>query len=557
MAQRAGDDFWASLTPDEQDMIMSSFGMTGPTPMDYGFEDDLGAMDPFSFGGNLGLSGMGSPGVQPFVGGYETKGKVDPMSRTEEAGRVNLLQDYGSLSVDNILSGYGGGGSYDVGAFTPTYEWGEPLNLKGRRRAETLARSGGYQGFLADLIFNEELTDAEAEAKLYEVVNAPDEGLSDADRAKRQALIDSMPPSMRDDGINVPSSRSGAGAKARTGREQWDTDIIHENAASIWNGLMDDPEFAHFDEASGQYYGKTPEEAMVKTPQMLAYDKFGIPYPTASYEDPKYLDAMTQSLGGPVGEEADLAAEGYLADQRRLEREVGSARGRAQRSYGATQDLESALGGVKQRPMTEWDAMAEAFRNDQDQTAARDEFRGRYGGARQPTVPRGPATIPGFVKDQGPVGGPRGGRSPIPESNIVNLLKGGAATPPMVTPPGPLAGIDRFGNRVLSDSPTLARSGALTDAFDFGHIFRDEQREAPKMTPLKRGDVEKQKGRATADRSKARQAREAQVAATYRDPRLAGVESMVRAYVLANAGQTPFRDAMASRNANARRMLGG
>jgi hypothetical protein len=284
----SNQDPLAGLTAEEIQQLLASY--SGSSFEDY--------EDPFTSGGgfDFSYSGGGSP-VQPGVAGFTTKGAVDPMSRTEEAGRVNLLQDYGALSVDNILSGYGGGGSYDIDAFTPTYDYGEPLNLKGRRKAEALAGADSWQGVVADLILNGQMNPDEAEAALYKFIETPadDPGLTPDEQARKQAVIDSMKPLMAP-ATNKPPSLTdpGTGQSAAT-TDPYNSDTIRSFTTQVWSDLMEDPEFAYQDPETGAYYDKTPEQAMVKTPQMLAYDKFGIPYPVENYQDPKWLDAMAGS----------------------------------------------------------------------------------------------------------------------------------------------------------------------------------------------------------------------------------------------------------------------
>ena len=530
-----GDEFWNSLNEDEKAQIASSFGMTGPTPFDYGFEDDFGA-EPlpggfdFSYGG--GFNGMGDPGmgaIQPSVDYFTTKGKIDPTSRTEEAGRVNLLQDYGSLSVDNILTGYAGGGAYDVGAFTPTYDYGEPINLKGRRKAESLAESGGWQGFVTDLIL-EGKSPAEAEAMLYQTIEAPDdETLTDEERLLKQGLAESMKPLMAAD-TGAPASVQGrsSGRSAAT-TDPYDTAPIREFTTRVWSDLMDDPEFKHYDEATGLYYDKTPEEAMVKTPQMMAYDKFGIPYPTATYEDPKYMEEFTAMAAGGAGpEERETMYGDWQGQQDARMKQAAAARQSEVASGGAASALEKAFAESQkdQRPMTEWDAILDAARSGGDQQGARDKFNQTYGPNR---------------RGQGPL-------APGSQGGGFDFL-GQGGEPPMISGPGPYSGINRAGDRALLGDKSLRTP--------WGFAAARPNRGRPTVKRTKQEDVDKQRGRArTATTNRSRQANQV-YRETYNDPRLAAVEALGRAYALAQSGQTPFRDAMQVRNANSRRMLSG
>src|SRR5207344_3371488 len=91
------DQWWGSLTPDEQDqLMMQSLGPTGPSLASYGFDDtgsDFGAT-PFDF--SYSGAPTGSESIQPSVDYFTTKGKIKPGDLAEEAKRVTLLPDYGS-----------------------------------------------------------------------------------------------------------------------------------------------------------------------------------------------------------------------------------------------------------------------------------------------------------------------------------------------------------------------------------------------------------------------------------------------------------------------------
>lgn len=558
------DRWWSSLSPDEQDslMLQAAGGITGPTNADFVDEED-----PFQLNGgfDFSYSGGNGAGVQPNVGGFTTKGKVNLGDLAQEAKRVNLLQDYGSLSVDNILSGYTGGGGYDAGAFTPTYEYGQPINLPGRRKAEVLSKSGGWQGFVTDLIFGEGLSPAEAEAKLYETINAPDDpSLSDQDRQLRDTLKASMEPLRMESPVPGATDINQRGKKI--GEDFYDTENVNAFTTRVWSDLLEDPDFSYQDPKTGLYYAKTPEEAMVKTPQMLAYDKFGIPYPTATYEDPKYQDAFVQAQTGMTPEELGVAGERFQSGQNRLDKETARAQARAETSGQATTDLERMYREFEANPPTIADRRTGPVENPYNLDQPSLEAANKAGEIDLDLLLKDP-NLAGQFGMPSPTSGQqsgdydrqrkawidqqkqrlleeayqRGAKQDIPNAlySAVNT-KGNRAVVPRVKNERELNTYN-FGNKVLN-----ALGGITMGATN---------RQPGGKTTL--GDVTRQRVKSGRDINAARRSERLAGENTFNDPRLAQIEALARAVTLTAAGQTPFRDAMAARNANARRMLGG
>jgi len=538
------DNWWGSLTPDEQDaLMMQSLGPTGPTLAQYGFENDTGGFgaEPFDFSyTGAPTSGMG---VQPQVDYFTTKGKVKPGDLAEEAKRVNLLQDYGSLSVDNILSGYAGAGAYDTGAFTPTYEFGEPLNLKGRRKAESLSKTGGWQGFVTDLILNNNLSPAEAEAELYKTINAPDSpDLTDQQRQLKASLSESMKPLIMPK--NVSGQIPGAGGSVVTQsptKDPYNADVIRQFTTNVWSDLMEDPEFSYQDPKTGLYYGKTPEEAIKKTPQMLAYDKFGIPYPTATYEDQKYLDEFARSeSGGLAPDEIEAAGEGWQARQSKLEKAAAGETAKAKKAGTAAASLEDIWGKYQAQPQ-----------------------------GYAPT-PSGPPTnpynlsAPSIEAAKAAAKIDAGGTQDkdlydrMFQEAMTRAARHQGANVPGVAPAVRTTGAGDIEPFTFGSSPGLPeQQTAIIDAFRGKAPFATAMHAGQGPRRATEQDVAAQRQRAQQQTRNASQQQNAVFQETYRDPRLAQIAALGRAYALQRAGQTPFRDAMAARNANARTMLSG
>jgi hypothetical protein len=543
------DDFLNSLTPSEIQQLLG-----------YGdFADEDYGGDVYDFGFAPSEYGMG---VQPQVDYFTTKGKVNYGDIAQEAKRVNLLQDYGSLSVDNILSGYAGGGAYDVGAFTPTYDYGEPVNLPGRRKAESLAKTSGWQGFVTDLILNQGLSPAEAEQQLYATISAPDdESLSDTDRAMKEALTESMAPLMTSPSLDqqMPGGTKGLVTKSPTG-QPYDADTIRQFTTNVWSDLMEDPDFKYQDPESGLFYDRTPEEALIKTPQMAAFDKFGIPYPTATYEDPKYMDEFARSESGMGPEEIAGAGDTWAAKHALQVAQAGKASQAGRESGVRAGELERAFAEsqAEQRPMTKWDAVMQAATSGGDQEAAMADFMRRYGEAEPSTFTAPNVRLAPNERTTFGVG-PNERRNDVAnaEGGLASVFDfggvGGGETPPMISDGGPLSGTNRAGDRVLATDPSLRRA----QAWDFAAALTGRKAPIPEVRRTTQADVDKQRTRANTSRNRSAQQQNALFRDTYNDPRMAQAAALGRALALVKAGQTPFKDAMAARNTNARLMLSG
>jgi hypothetical protein len=545
-----------SLPDNERQQVLYDMGFAGATDTPWSFGE---SNEPQLDYGNYDLLQMGNVDIPELT----SKGAVDPFDLTQQAKQVNLAQDYGALILDNILSAMSGPGAYDVGAFTPTYDYGEPLNLTGRRKAETRAQQGGYEGFLADQILNENLSPSEAEALMWSIVETPDDDpdLTDDDRARKKALLATLPkaPPVRLTGADAVMAQkglisgglpgavaTGQSAEAATeGRAQYDTAKVTAAADTVWNDLMEDPEFAYRDEATGQYYGRTPEQAMIKTPQMEFFDRYGLPYPTASYTDPKYLESSLNAQG-TTPESRAAEQEAYDAAFAGLNEEVAGASDRYKGANTANQEL------------------IEAFRN---APGVSPEERQPYGAERftQAQTPRTPITsgqagaqitnqLRGLGQDVGPVTQPQFGE--MVAQQLRDLGGTSAPTPPRVPSTGP--------SYMQSQGPFVSDVGGNITPYDFANP--PEQAPESAIARIIRGtlgfggsrDVPKTRRATQADlatQGKTRQdaAREVQrisgqrLQATYQDPRLAAITQGAYLNALAQQGRTPFNDAIALR----------
>jgi len=552
------DQWWSSLTPDEQDMLMSqamggstatSFNPTTASPggFDFSYPDTTMDFTPTSEGSD----------IQPSVAGFTTKGKINNSDRAQVAGKVNLLQDMGSLSVDNILSGYGGAGSYDPNAFTPTYEFGSPVNLPGRRKAESLAQSGGWQAFVSDQILNKGLSPAQAEEALYEYVNAPDDPKLDQNSKDLKAsVLASMGPLKQEGPAGL--SIGGQGSTKKLGDSTYNTDTVRAFTTNVWSDLMNDPDVAYTDPQTGLSYSKTPEEAMKKTPQMLAYDKFGIPYPTATYEDPDYIKQFASAEGGQSFDDILASSADYQKTLGGYDKYVAGLNTQAQASGKAADDLDKMMaayrGGAHTAPTGA--APGNPYGLDKDsleaanKAAELDYQNFRKTGSEIPGKTKGTAAYIQAEDEK--------------RKSFIDAAMKRAANAKGIQTEGttPFAITDQAGNAVpftfggKDQQPLSTRVYSQTKGPN-GQLTQTKPSGGSRPYHVADDTVSGQRQRANDAVARRSQAANAAFQATYRDPINAVAAAIGRAYVLSRSGQTPFRDAMASRNANAARMLYG
>ena len=499
MARTDEDEFWDmfdQLSPQEQDNLLYDQQYSEATEMPWTFG---GGMEPELDYGNYDLFEMGNVDIPEMT----AKGKVDPFDLSQQAKRVNLAQDYGALTLDNILSGMAGPGAYDIDAFTPTYEYGEPLNMKGRRTAESLAARGGYDGYLANAIFNEGKNPSEAEAEIWAIVDTPDD---DPDRtpeedALRDSIIKTMPATLEEDPL-VAAGLRGSTGKQPTGRARFDQKMVRDTAQNLYTQLMEDPEYAYYDEATGRYYDRTPEEAMVKTPQMEFFEKYGLPYPTANYDDPERVSAFAAAETGVSPEDRELEALAYDEEQARMKEQVS---GLSARTSGARKALGGLQRAFDEAPMVREVSVRHGFGEDQDVVT--------HKGGMFRQAPRVGTTFEGDIVpyDFGKA------------SNNEDLVTG-RGTFDVFAKEGPFS----RKKKGKLDEP-VTRRGTKQDLRRQGSAFQKAA-------------------------SKTQQASRARNQAQYNDPRLAEIEAMGRMIALRQSGRTPFNDAVALRRQGTRAM---
>jgi hypothetical protein len=324
----------AFADPRERDAILAGMGYTrsgefqgfgaDEEEVPYTEEDYVSAYQ--GMPGNFGLEGVGA------IPQYTAKGALDPRDLTQVGQGINVAQDYGALFVDNALNSLLGPGAYGPDAFTPTYEYGDIVVPKGRNRLEDLASRGGWEGYVADKILNQGMSTTEAMGALQDFVEnaAPDDTASQKAVDFYNSVLRSMPrlqekaPQTTRPGLNPETGKFEPGGTPVEDIGFWgdyDYDRIFNRTTELADSLYEDEVPGWQDPQTGQYYDRAPTE--IKTPQMEWYDKYGLPYPTASYEDPEYAERLLNREEGTTPQQRAFEAQEY---QRAYQDLVGKTR---------------------------------------------------------------------------------------------------------------------------------------------------------------------------------------------------------------------------------------
>jgi hypothetical protein len=547
MAKKDEKNWWeefAYMTPAEQEWVMAEHGLPFTPPVTYAEEGE----DEFPI---PQIAGMPE---------FTSKGALDPMDLTQFNKQIDTSKDYAGLLVDNVLSMLSGGGAYNSDAFTPTMEYGKEVTQPGSERLAQTANRGGWEGYVASKMLYENMTPSQAMGALQDFVEAIDPEDPEAD-PQAKALLQSLPRYKRESGPEPP------GAEPKTFWETYDYDRVFNTASELQNAVFEDDMPGWVDPDTGRMYEAKPEE--IKTPQMEWYDKYGLPYPTASYTDPEYLEGSLNRAEGttPEQREAEVSAYEPLYGQAAEQTQKMEALQRAQMSIEG--ELAKAWNEIlpqdNRQPLDTRPATTTA------PGSAGVEY-GRQRGA-SPTAPgaatmRGTsqqATLPTTVLQPGrqmvplaglgnPATGAKAGRTwaytgngnlfaePPPQpkaapmvrtlaSGLTGLVGGGFA-------PQPNQG-QGFG--VLA--PGEMAKDPMFSAFTAPKGSKTRQMKESDVSPTARWkrfeESEKRAGRA---RTQQRQVEAA-------DPRLNDIETYARLWAAMQSGRTPLQDALAGRRA--------
>lgn len=556
------------MTPQEQQWVMAEHGLpytpANAEPTSYDYTDEEALM-------GYPLAGVAATPE------YTSKGALDPRDLSQVAKGINVAQDYGALLLDNILSGLSGPGSYDAGAFTPQVEYGKELRMAGREQLADLAGKGGWEGYIADKMLNENMSSSQAMAALEADVAGLDP--NDPELPPNvKAVIRSLP-KVRATGANAVAQQiaGGPGGLGGGGDEAdfwstYDYDRIYSRANELQDKVYED-EIAGYEEVDAQgrthYYDAPPE--VIKTPQMEFFDKYGLPYPTASYNEPRYVEQMLNAEEGTTPEYRQAEAADYEDQYNRI---IGQTR-QAEQAYETQGDLEDQM-------LKAWEAaQPKPLATRPGTTTVPGRAGIEYGQERRvsPNAP-GAATImptaeqmmlpttvlqpgrqlanptPGtnprtgigagntwaYTNDQGQMfaTNPNQPTSPLQVRTLANGLMGlvgGGAAPQ----PGEGRGFGVLAPGQTSKDPLFSAFTAPKGS---------------KTRSLTGSDVDQKArtNRAVAANDRAVAARQRQRDVENNDPRLNDIKAAAQLYWLAKAGRTPLQDAIGQRRAGASRL---
>lgn len=286
-----GTTAWAlwyqKQTPDIQNAVMYSFSNALPS------SQTAGGMAPQIDPNSYALSQQTAAPVD-----LNAKGNIVPFDLTTAGATTNVIQDRNSLMPDQTLAMLSGTGAYGPDAFSPTFEpVGTPVQQNGQTLMTGYSGAGGYQGFLAQHMLKG-MSPSAAMGELIKTIVAPDAAsLPPEAQQARDELINSLPPRTAQPdpitGVVAPVDLTSQQGVANS----FDLKTAGDWATKMYEQVLTDPSIGYTDPTTGQNYASAKE---VKTPAMEFYDKAGLPYPTAKYDDPSSISAYQDSIA-PLG----------------------------------------------------------------------------------------------------------------------------------------------------------------------------------------------------------------------------------------------------------------
>jgi hypothetical protein len=560
-----------SLTPEEIQQILEILG---------------GQQAPGAFGGNYGVSmdqaGLDQAGYSRVdIPTLNAKGNVEPFELSQAQARLNLGQDQTSSLDDLMFAALGGPGAFGPDAFTPQYDFGTPVNMKGQRKAQSYVDRGGYQGYIAHAIMVEGKNPEEAAREALALAANTKEDDPSLSPEKRKLLISLKQtlPSAQISGsatnaVGPPVEGGTATSKLPKGREGeavYDTQRVLNFANSLFDDISSDPTFVYQDPETGNYYDKTPEQAMIKTDAMKAFDKAGLPYGNASYTDQDYINRAIQASTGRGAEDQQSAEQDWLDQMTKMQGERELSTGRQKQAATQMDQLRPFMDQL-QNPQP-WPGTPSSQPGQTDplrqpprglpsvqvpptayaQGLADVNYRQQQAG-RQPlsTPPSTPSEQPRYFDPNsqptafgqiwnalGPGGGGQAAAAGGPPTETA------LRQPPRTFTPQtePMIYVDKDGNIV--GAPEASPLRTLRDYTRAGSPTKRPVKAEDMAQLQKQYDTEKQ---ANLDYYKQRD--EAQK----NDPRLARMHARIRAERLAEAGRSPLRDALMQRQLALRAM---
>jgi len=323
-------DAYYALSPQDQSAIFNA--QMDPTYNEdaFNFEEGLagtGAYLPMELGGNL-LGPQIDPTYQALIqfgGGVNipqltSAGKLDPYDLGQEQARHNLMQDQATAIADIILASLAGPGALDPASFAPIETMPtNRISMPGATQIDRYAQGTGYKGYIARKIRDENKTDDEAIADLFNFLAQPEEGVSKQSIDVRQEIIDSLPSEMKAGNEIKTPSEQGTGRPTQDIRDQFDELGITKWANDIYFKYADDVanmQAGWQDPKTGFWYDQAP--TYEDSPATTKFKNLGLPSPFAAYDDPQYLQ-MAMDAYAP---NAEASSQDYANQSARLAAEA-------------------------------------------------------------------------------------------------------------------------------------------------------------------------------------------------------------------------------------------
>jgi hypothetical protein len=330
--------------------VLFDFGLSDANqPMMGSVGTDQPEIYPQSFGM---LSQLQTPPV------INSKGVVQPQGTEQMQKETNLFQDRLSLGTDNMLAAIAG--QFAPTAFEPTYKpQGNPVTATGLRQLQSLANTGGWEGFMASQMLPVEyggagMSSSQAKGALLKALKVPDNADEQA-LAQREELRSSLTPRYETQGESTNPSVKPINKDLSTDQgivNSFDFSDVDQVSRQWQSDLAKDPVIGYTDPQTGLSYTGALAE---KTPTMEWFDKYGLPYANKRYDDPDEIRRMQDAVA-PVApgqlEAEDLQNQQALAANAKARGELGQAQSQDELLRNAYNKIIKAPTGVDaaQRP---------------------------------------------------------------------------------------------------------------------------------------------------------------------------------------------------------------
>lgn len=256
-----------------------------------------------------------------------SKGKVLPVDVDTLKKQIGVIKAQDSQLMDPVTMLMSGAGSYDPSLFqSQMIGVGQPLQTPGHDLISGYSQGGGAEGYLAQQILKGK-NPGEAFGQLMQVLTAPDTGDPNVD-GQRDALRSTLTP--RYDTNQIPGQQMKIDwTSPQSIATAYDISGLNKLSTDMYQKLLTDPTTG-VRASDNQMYASVTEK---KTPAQEYFDKAMLPYPTASYTDPSYLEPYISSVGGAA--ESDV--QKWLTDREAATAAKDTAKTKAD-SYTSTLD---------------------------------------------------------------------------------------------------------------------------------------------------------------------------------------------------------------------------